>query len=72
MDTNPAHRNTAPPRLETAKAAAARIGIPYSSLRDIVFRGELPVVRVGGGRRQRWYLERTDVDRWIETRKERS
>jgi excisionase family DNA binding protein len=55
-------------RLEAAKAAAHRTGIPYSSLRDLAHRGEIPIVRVG----RAWYFERADVDRWIETQKERA
>ena len=53
-------------RLEPIKRTSQRIGVPYGSLRDAHFRGELPVVKVG----KAWYLERADVDRWIETRKE--
>jgi excisionase family DNA binding protein len=53
------------PRLIAAKRAAAITGIPYTSLRDIVHRGELCVIRVG----RAWYIETADLDRWIETRK---
>jgi excisionase family DNA binding protein len=59
---------TAPPRLEPIKRTAERLGVPYNSLRDAHFRGEFPVVKVG----KSWYLERADVDRWIESRKERA
>jgi len=55
-----------PTRLIHIKRASENTGIPYSSLRDAHFRGELPVVRVG----RAWYVERNDIDRWIETRKE--
>lgn len=71
MASHPDSR-TASPRLIRAKDAARQLGVPYSSLRDAAFRGELPVVRIGGdkdGRHAAWYLERGDVDRWIETRK---
>jgi excisionase family DNA binding protein len=54
-------------RLAPAKEIARETGIPYTSLRDLVFRGELPVLRIG----RAWYFERADVDRYIETRKER-
>jgi excisionase family DNA binding protein len=56
-----------PPRLEPIKHTSKRIGVPYSSLRDAHHRGEIPVVKVG----KSWYLERADVDRWIESKKER-
>ena len=63
--------NSVSPRLIPAKRAARDLGIPYSSLRDAHFRGELPVVKIGSGEsHQAWYLERRDIDRWIETRKE--
>jgi excisionase family DNA binding protein len=54
-------------RLIPAKKAADETGIAYTSLRDLVFRGEIPVVKVG----RAWYLDRRDLDRWITTRKER-
>jgi excisionase family DNA binding protein len=52
--------------LRPAKKAAERRGLPYTTLRDIVLRGEIPVVKVG----RAWYLEDRDVDRWVERRKE--
>jgi len=55
------------PRLEKAKATVKRVGVPYGSLRDAAHRGEIPVVRIG----RAWYFERVDVDRWIESKKER-
>lgn len=54
-------------RLVSAKVAAAELGIPYTSLRDLVFRGELPVIKVG----RAWYFDRRDLENWIATRKER-
>jgi excisionase family DNA binding protein len=53
------------PRLIKAKRAALDIGIPYTTLRDVALRGEIALVRVG----RALYIERSDVDRWIETRK---
>ena len=55
-------------RLVNAKRAASEYGLAYSSLRNIFHRGELPVIRVG----RAWYLERRDIDQWIERRKERA
>jgi excisionase family DNA binding protein len=52
-------------RLIKAKRAAEDIGIPYTTLRDVAIRGEIPIVRVG----RALYVERRDVDLWIEQRK---
>jgi excisionase family DNA binding protein len=57
------------PRLLSAQSAAKYLGIPYTSLRDIVFRGHLPVVRVPDCRR--WWFDRRDLDRAVEAWKER-
>ena len=54
-------------RLVRAKVAAAETGIPYTSLRDLAFRGEIPVIKVG----KAWYFDRRDLENWIATRKER-
>ena len=48
-------------RLVRAKVAAVETGIPYTSLRDIAFRGEIQVIKVG----------RRDLENWITTHKER-
>jgi excisionase family DNA binding protein len=55
-----------PPRLCSAKRAARELGVPYTSLRDLAFRGELPVVKFGS----RWYFERADLDRLVASHKE--
>jgi excisionase family DNA binding protein len=64
-----APKNTiaAPARLIGAKRASAEFGIKYTSLRDIVHRGELPFIRIG----RAMYFERRDLEQWIESRKER-
>jgi excisionase family DNA binding protein len=54
-------------RLVRAKVAAAETGVPYTSLRDLAFRGEIPVIKVG----KAWYFDRRDLENWIATRKER-
>jgi excisionase family DNA binding protein len=56
-----------PPRLVGAKPGSAEYGIKYTTLRDVVHRGEIPVIRIG----RAWYLDRRDIEQWIETRKER-
>ncbi len=58
-----------PPRLLSAQAAARHLGVPYTTLRDWVLRGHLPVVRVPDCRR--WWFDRRDLDRAVETWKER-
>jgi excisionase family DNA binding protein len=55
------------PQLTAAKRTSVERGVPYGSLRDAVFRGELPVVRIG----RAWYFDNQDVDRWIESLKAR-
>ena len=67
MATDTLTSNKVLPRLLPAKRAAQEVGIPYTSLRDAVHRGELGVVKVASA----WYFERRDIDRWIEARKER-
>jgi hypothetical protein len=53
-------------RLIPAKAASDETGIPYTTLRDRVFRGELPVVKLGTA----WYFERKDLNALIEGSKQ--
>ena len=52
--------------LVPARQAAEETGIPYTSIRDLAFRGELAVVKVG----RAWYFRRTDLARWIDSRAE--
>lgn len=54
------------PRLLTAQAAAALLGLPYTTVRDLLLRGTLPRVEVPGLRRllvDADALERL-VERW--------
>ncbi len=55
-------------RLVGAKRAASEYGFAYTSLRDIVHRGEIPLIRIG----RAWYLERGDVEAWIRRKKAES
>ena len=57
------------PRLLTAQAAAAYLGVPYTTLRDWTLRGHLPVVRPPDCRR--WWFDRRDLDRAIDAWRER-
>jgi excisionase family DNA binding protein len=47
---------------------AREMGIPYTTLRDLAFRGELPVVRFG----RAWYFDRRDLARLVATAKDRA
>jgi excisionase family DNA binding protein len=59
--------STSSSRLVSAKQAAALLGIPYTSLRDLTFRGEIAVVKFG----RSWFFERADLDRLVESHKEK-
>lgn len=54
------------PQLIGAKPASREYGIKYTSLRDIVHRSELPCIRIG----RAMYLDRCDIEDWIEKKKE--
>jgi hypothetical protein len=41
--------------------------LPYTTLRDLAFRGEIPVIKAG----RAWYFERRDLDNWIAIHRER-
>ncbi len=56
------------PRLLSAQDAAKYLGVPYTTLRDWVLRGHLPVVRAPESRRM-WF-DRDDLDRAIKQWKE--
>jgi excisionase family DNA binding protein len=58
---------TAPSRLLSAADAARYLGIPYTSLRDVALRGELPIVQLG----RRWFFTRTSLDELIASHTER-
>jgi hypothetical protein len=64
--------HSAPVKLAPLKVALERRGIPYTSGRDMVFRGELRVFRSGSRERYaRWYIDERELDRLIESRMER-
>ncbi len=62
------HAGTPGGRLLTAKDAAHYLGVPYTTLRDWAHRGMLPIVRPPNCRR--WWIDRLDLDRFIERFKE--
>lgn len=64
---------SASPRFTLLKRQAEADGIPYSSAREAHFRNELPVLKIGKNQRyQRWYVARTDWEKWLDSRKETS
>jgi hypothetical protein len=63
-----APRNFVRPQLIGAKVAAAEYGVRYTSLRGIIHRSELPHIRIG----RALYLDRRDIEAWIETNKQRA
>jgi excisionase family DNA binding protein len=52
-------------RLLSQKEEAAYLGISYWTLRDLVFRGDLPCVRIN----RRLLLDRQDLDAFLERTK---
>ena len=52
--------------LVRAMQAARQYGVPYTTLRDLALRGQIPVVRLG----KAWYFDRRDLARFIERTKE--
>jgi excisionase family DNA binding protein len=55
------------PRLVPAKQAAAELGIPYTTLRDLHFAGEIAVVKFG----RAWYFDREALEALIARHTER-
>jgi excisionase family DNA binding protein len=68
--SNQGPASEATPRLLSAQSAAKYLGVPYTSLRDWALRGHIPIVRVPDCRRL-WF-DRKDLDRAVESWKERS
>ena len=59
--------DTVTPRLLSQREAATYLGVSYWTLRDMLFRGELPTVRI----RRRVLIDRVDLDRYIGQAKNR-
>lgn len=64
---SPTKHTPQPARLIPIKRGAERIGLPYTSVRDMCFKGELHVFRSG----RRWYLDQRELDQWVEGRLEK-
>ena len=57
--------NTLEPRLVSQQAAATYLGISYWTVRDLVFRREIPFVRIG----RRILVDRADLDAYLDRSK---
>ena len=55
-------------RLYTLRESSDYLGLSIFAIRSLVWRGEIPVVRLPGGRKQ--YLDRKDLDSLVERGKE--
>jgi len=53
------------PRLLTVKEASVYLGRSIPSIRELIWDGTLPIVRVG----RRIHLDVIDLDKWIEAHK---
>ena len=53
------------PRLFSQQAAACYLGISYWTIRDLVFRRELPFVKIG----RRILVDRMDLDTYLDRSK---
>ena len=64
-----AKEQPSPRRLLRLAEAADYLHISPWSLRGIIQRGELPIVKPGESGRGPWLLDRVELDRWIERTK---
>jgi excisionase family DNA binding protein len=55
------------PRLLTLKEASAMLGLSLWSVRERVWRGDIPVVRFPGGRKM--FIDTADLEQFIERNK---
>ena len=53
-------------RLLDLRSASRYVSLPYWTVREMVLRGDLPLVRAG----RRILIDRQDLDLWIERNKE--
>jgi len=59
------HPNVPVPRLLSQQEAAIYLGISYWTLRDLIFRGEVPHVKIG----RRILVDRLDLDAFLDRAK---
>jgi hypothetical protein len=60
-------RTSRAPELVGAKAGSKAYGFKYTSFRGLIHRGEIAGIRIG----RALYVDRRDIEDWIESRKER-
>jgi excisionase family DNA binding protein len=60
--------NKPQPRLLGLREAAAYLGVSYSTVYELIGAGDLPAVRPH--RLRRIWVDRVDLDRWVERCKE--
>lgn len=53
-------------RLLACVDAAKYMGVPYTTLRDLVFKKLIPVVKIG----RAWYFDRRDLDAFVTKNKQ--
>jgi excisionase family DNA binding protein len=56
-------------RLLRLKPAAEYLSVSPGTLRAIVQRGELPIIKLGNNGRSPWLIDARDLDSWIEKSK---
>jgi excisionase family DNA binding protein len=61
--------NTVTSRLLRLKPAARYLSVSAGTLRAIVQRGELPIIKLAENGHSPWLLDRMDLDAWIEQTK---
>jgi excisionase family DNA binding protein len=61
--------NAVTSRLLRLKPAARYLSISAGTLRAIVQRGELPIIKLAENGHSPWLLDRMDLDAWIEQTK---
>jgi excisionase family DNA binding protein len=64
-------RDTSARQLLRLQPASEYLSVSPATLRVIVQRGEIPVIRLTGGGHAPWLIDRADLDGWIERSKVR-
>jgi excisionase family DNA binding protein len=62
-------RDTSARRLLRLRPASEYLSVSPATLRAIVQRGEIPVIRLTEGGHAPWLIDRVDLDGWIERSK---
>ena len=54
----------------TVKEASEELGVSVDQIKKLIHNGELPAVDVGIASRSFWRIARTDLDEWLDKRRE--